>query len=245
MDKQYRVPLSVAVMRYAKGMSPKGRASRSEFWWALLFSYVLHLGLSVIMGGTTLYGWLFLALMALFVFLGWRRMHDVGRPGWWCLVPFCNLYFSILPSEPADNMFGPLPNVQPIKEKPVAKKVVLGIMSLSAIVAVIGGFVGGDAHNVPTDRIVESSLEDNAEAGAQLFSALLWRAQQEQAQNERRNQWLQERRENAERWWQKLQQQQDAFDQKMQRKRQIIDDEYQRQRAREGYEMGVPKERLY
>ena len=30
MDKQYRAPLSVAVMRYAKGISPKDRASRSE-----------------------------------------------------------------------------------------------------------------------------------------------------------------------------------------------------------------------
>ena len=122
MENQYRVPLFVAAMRYAKGVSPKGRASRSEFWWGLRFAYVLHLGLSVIMGGTSLYGWLFLALMVLLVLLGWRRMHDIGRPGWWCLVPFYNLYLSMLPSEQADNMFGPVPNVQSLSKKSLLQR---------------------------------------------------------------------------------------------------------------------------
>lgn len=61
----------------------QGRASRGEFWWFYLASFVAGL----VVGWIPLLGWvaqLFVSLPLLS--LGWRRMHDTGKPGWWSLV---------------------------------------------------------------------------------------------------------------------------------------------------------------
>jgi len=243
MEKQYRVPLSVAAMRYAKGISPKGRASRSEFWWGLLFSYVLNLGLSGIFGGTSLYFWLLLVIVALVVFLGWRRMHDIGRPGWWCLVPFYNLYLSMLPSEQVANSFGPLPNVLPIEESPAAKKIVLGIMSISALIAVIGCFISDDTHKAAPYRVAEGYQEDDSKKARDYLEEALTRqvilhAQQAQAWAGRSNQMQAE--ENRRRY--------DALaelEQRQARERQIRQEEYIRQDARERYQRADQADRAF
>tara|TARA_B100000945_G_C20138009_1_gene482617 strand:- start:151 stop:522 length:372 start_codon:yes stop_codon:yes gene_type:complete len=74
----------------------KGRASRSEYWWFQLFyvivSFVaiifdgMYLDNSQSMGPVELISTLLLLLPALAVFA--RRLHDVGRSGWWMLVSF-------------------------------------------------------------------------------------------------------------------------------------------------------------
>jgi len=38
-----------------------------------------------------------------------RRMHDLGRSGWWILVPVVNLVFMFLDSQSGDNEYGPNP----------------------------------------------------------------------------------------------------------------------------------------
>ena len=174
--------------------------------------------------------------MALAIFLGWRRMHDIGRPGWWCLVPFYNLYLSTLPSEQGDNSFGPFPNVQPLEENPVARKVVIGIMSVSALIAVICCFIGDDTHKATPYRVAESTQEDDSEAAARLFSALLLQAQQEQAQLDRWNQMQAEenkRRSSILTEW----------EQRKARERQIRQEEAIRQDARERYQNANQGER--
>ena len=71
-----------------------GRASRSEFWWFQLF-YIIVIFVAVIfdsmyidnsqaMGPVELICTLVLLLPALSVWA--RRLHDVGRSGWWMLV---------------------------------------------------------------------------------------------------------------------------------------------------------------
>jgi uncharacterized membrane protein YhaH (DUF805 family) len=40
---------------------------------------------------------------------GVRRMHDTDHSGWWILVPFVNLYFSIRAGDRQTNRFGPDP----------------------------------------------------------------------------------------------------------------------------------------
>ena len=246
IEKQYRVPLSVAAIRYGKGLSPKGRASRSEFWWGLLFSYVLGWGLSGILGGTALYSLLLLVMAALVVFLGWRRMHDIGRPGWWCLVPFYNLYLSVLPSEQVNNSFGPLPNIRPIKENPVAKKVVIGIMAFSALIAVISLFVGDDKHKAVPYWVAERSQEDDSEAAARRFSALLWRAQMEQqAQRDMYNQWYNQWQSETEKERRRQQSILGEWEQRQARERQIRQEEYIRQDARERYQRADQADRAF
>ena len=64
----------------------QGRASRSEYWWFAL-AYVLG-GLVVSLLGSVVLVWIYqLALFLPFLGVGFRRMQDTGRPGWYYLIP--------------------------------------------------------------------------------------------------------------------------------------------------------------
>jgi uncharacterized membrane protein YhaH (DUF805 family) len=87
-----------------------GRASRSEYWWFYLFT-VLATDAAVLLGGPV--GGLaslffFLPSLALFV----RRLHDVGRSGWWFLLVFTIigvpvlLYWLVKDSNKGKNAYG-------------------------------------------------------------------------------------------------------------------------------------------
>lgn len=97
-----------------------GRASRSEFWWFALFQIVVLVVASMI--HEAVYGIAALALLLPALAVGARRLHDVGRSGWWLVlyfVPFVGflvlLYWNVQPSQPQANAFGepPLAAVQP------------------------------------------------------------------------------------------------------------------------------------
>ena len=74
-----------------------GRARRSEYWWFVLAVALAGLVASLIdaalgFGGPRGGGGPINALVSLLTFLpllaaGWRRLHDVGRSGWWLLAP--------------------------------------------------------------------------------------------------------------------------------------------------------------
>ncbi|KPP87446.1 MAG: putative membrane protein [Rhodobacteraceae bacterium HLUCCO07] len=79
-----------------------GRASRPEYWWFALFVFLGTLVFGVLdalvfgtsggpgqhAGETRIFAPLFqLATFLPFLAVGWRRMHDSGRPGWWLLLP--------------------------------------------------------------------------------------------------------------------------------------------------------------
>lgn len=76
-----------------------GRASRPEYWWFALFIFIVSSVLRIIdtaLFGTDpvtqtpngLLGPLFsLAMLLPFIAVGWRRMHDTGKPGWLLLLP--------------------------------------------------------------------------------------------------------------------------------------------------------------
>lgn len=94
-----------------------GRASRSEYWWwtgALFLAYVLA-GLLVIVEPTI--GLLVSAILLFGAFIPnlavtVRRLHDVGRTGWWLLlhfIPFGSLViliFTLLDTERGMNRWG-------------------------------------------------------------------------------------------------------------------------------------------
>ena len=76
-----------------------GRATRSEYWWFVLF--VILVGVVLALIDTAIFGvnpetgeasGILSPLFQLAVFLpmlaaGWRRLHDTGRPGWYLLLP--------------------------------------------------------------------------------------------------------------------------------------------------------------
>jgi len=160
---QYKVPFSVAALRYLKGFSSKGRSSRSDFWYGLLFGFVLDLGVDGVIGETPVYIAFAIAFFVLDVYLWWRRMQDLGKSGWWCLVPFYNLYLAAQPSQLRENRYGPIPNVQPSSVSPKANKVIFGVMIVSVLSALIGGCLGGDSAEDAFLEFAESVVEKNQE----------------------------------------------------------------------------------
>lgn len=87
----------------------KGRTGRKAFW---IFT-LINLGISVLLGmvGKAIDFVLLSSLYQLAVLLpslaiGARRMHDVGKSGWFFLIPFYNLYLAIQPGEPNENTWG-------------------------------------------------------------------------------------------------------------------------------------------
>jgi len=97
----------------------KNRARRKEYWFFFLFNVIITLILSEVFNNTMGFGnfgfglvlyplyLAFIILPALAV--GVRRMHDVGKSGWWLIVPIINLVFALKDSEPYENKYGSNP----------------------------------------------------------------------------------------------------------------------------------------
>ncbi|MES2612591.1 DUF805 domain-containing protein [Acidovorax sp.] len=71
-----------------------GRASRSEFWWFLLFQVVVVVVTGFVSQLVSSVVSLALLLPALAV--GARRLHDIGRSGWWQLLSFTGIGILVL-----------------------------------------------------------------------------------------------------------------------------------------------------
>ena len=66
-----------------------GRASRSEYWWFVLFTAIVSgaaSALDVFFPGDLLQTLFGLATLIPGIALGIRRMHDIGKSGWWLLI---------------------------------------------------------------------------------------------------------------------------------------------------------------
>ncbi|MFT6534190.1 MAG: uncharacterized membrane protein YhaH (DUF805 family) [Alpinimonas sp.] len=96
-----------------------GRASRSEFWWFYLFTVLVSLVFNVLSGGNA--GSFFgivsalvsLALLLPSLAVGVRRLHDIGRSGWYllfALIPLAGIIILIVwwarAGDVSDNAFG-------------------------------------------------------------------------------------------------------------------------------------------
>ena len=103
-----------------------GRARRSEYWYFVLFNFIVSiligLSLGVIAGLLNVPALVYLAyLWSLAVFIpslavSVRRLHDIGRSGWWLLLSLIPLVGSIIliiwhctDSQPGANQYGPNP----------------------------------------------------------------------------------------------------------------------------------------
>ncbi len=89
-----------------------GRATRSEFWWYCLFTFLVGVVLGIL-GITILTTIVGLALLVPNIAVSVRRLHDTGRSGWWMflyILPLIGaialLIFFILDST-EDNEYGP------------------------------------------------------------------------------------------------------------------------------------------
>jgi uncharacterized membrane protein YhaH (DUF805 family) len=92
----------------------KGRASRSEFWWFVLFNAIVNLvagALSNNLGNVAL-----IALLLPYLAVSVRRLHDIGKKWYWILlglIPILGqlvlVYFYVQKSMPTANEFGNVP----------------------------------------------------------------------------------------------------------------------------------------
>lgn len=107
-----------------------GRASRSEFWWWVLFTLIVIAATRLIDGaivgpmlgfdsfqseaGQPLSLLVSLALLLPSIAVAARRLHDIGRSGWWLLIGLVPLigwlvliYFYIQPSDETNSHGSP------------------------------------------------------------------------------------------------------------------------------------------
>ncbi|MSQ30344.1 MAG: DUF805 domain-containing protein [Dehalococcoidia bacterium] len=88
-----------------------GRGGRSEFWYWELFALLVQIVISIAamaiaVPSLTYLGSLFsLATLVPQIAVGARRMHDVGKSGWFQIIPLYNLYLAIQPSD-GPNAYG-------------------------------------------------------------------------------------------------------------------------------------------
>jgi uncharacterized membrane protein YhaH (DUF805 family) len=99
--------VSAAMKGYVKF---SGRATRTEYWWFYLF-WLIVVGVTGYIN-QNLGALVVLVLLLPGVAAGIRRLHDIGKSGWWILVAFIPLigglillYFLVQPSE-GDNDYG-------------------------------------------------------------------------------------------------------------------------------------------
>lgn len=94
----------------------KGRASKSEYWWAFLFNMILNIPIALISSAVPPLGGLCsVALMIPGISLAVRRLHDVGLSGKSYFMGFIPVYGIIyllprlLRDSDGDNQYGPGP----------------------------------------------------------------------------------------------------------------------------------------
>ena len=111
--------LDVITKKYAEF---NGRATRSEYWYFVLFSIIAYVIAGIVDGflvGVT-GGYPVLSILLGLGFLipsiavAVRRLHDIGKSGWWYLIAFIPLVgliliaFFVMDSKD-DNQYGPNP----------------------------------------------------------------------------------------------------------------------------------------
>ena len=73
----------------------QGRASRSEYWWFYLFTILMSWGATIVAAAIFRFGYPMVDILPIIVSLvffipaiaaGSRRLHDIGKSGWWQLL---------------------------------------------------------------------------------------------------------------------------------------------------------------
>jgi len=89
-----------------------GRARRSEYWYFVLFNLIITVVLALLgllMETTILSNIYTFAVLVPSIAVGVRRMHDVGKSGWFLLIPIYNLILACTDGTQGDNEYGANP----------------------------------------------------------------------------------------------------------------------------------------
>ncbi len=167
----------------------EGRVSRREFWWFALFAVLVNIALLLIcaligyvchsLAATLIVAFLGnLALMLPALSAGTRRLHDVGKSGWWWFIayvpivgPFVLLYYLAKKSDD-DNEYGAVDyDTEEIPKATTRDKVITGIVTGVTLIVLVGNllfmhtinqYFGGDIGSFDTE-LFEDEAEDSTE----------------------------------------------------------------------------------
>lgn len=99
---------------FSKYADFNGRAKRPEFWWFVLFTFLVSLALGMV--SDVISGLFSLAVFVPSIAVGARRLHDTNRSGWFQLlwiIPVIGwivlIVFCAQEGEAGDNQFGAVP----------------------------------------------------------------------------------------------------------------------------------------
>ena len=104
----------------------KGRARRAEYWWFTLFVALISSFIEIIIAllisvlsddivssGISENKWIHnlvsLAFLLPTLAVGWRRMHDVGKPGPYIFIPIYSFILAVTAGNAGPNEYGPNP----------------------------------------------------------------------------------------------------------------------------------------
>ena len=101
-----------------------GRASRSEYWWYVLFNACVSIAVAIVFCWSQdvyniVNGVVCLALLLPGLGVAVRRLHDINKSGWWLLIGLVPILGAILlivwfckDSDMTPNEYGPVPYLE-------------------------------------------------------------------------------------------------------------------------------------
>ncbi len=103
------------LMAFKKYAEFSGRSRRKEYWMFFLFNILVSYGITILAGVANIPEIGFLSgLYSLATFIpslavGVRRMHDVGKSGWFLLIPIYSFILLCTNGDVGENKYGPDP----------------------------------------------------------------------------------------------------------------------------------------
>ncbi len=98
---------------YIKGLQNQanfsGRARRSEYWYFALFNFIIAIVIGLIelqLKSTILLNIYILAVLVPGLAVAVGRMHDLGKSGWFILIPLYNLILVLTSGTQGENKYG-------------------------------------------------------------------------------------------------------------------------------------------
>ena len=92
-----------------------GRARRKEYWMFVLFNVIVAFVFGFVcglIGIPELANLYTLAVLLPSIAVGVRRMHDVGKSGWFLLIPIYNFILAVTEGEKGENQYGADPKAE-------------------------------------------------------------------------------------------------------------------------------------
>ena len=148
-----------------------GRARRSEYWYFTLFNFIIAIVVGFVnvltkMPISTIY---YLAVLIPTIAVGVRRMHDVGKSGWFILIPIYNLILACTDGINGDNEYGADPKMfqemkvfdifTKLKTKTMKKSMIVLGMLVMAVAGITLAIINENEKTEAAEKALEKAIE--------------------------------------------------------------------------------------